>query len=85
MTSLELLNTILIIFVQNYNKVYTLEELTKIVSRNLNGYSLSAGQVSADMIYQAKVLEVLICLADINIIILNTATDESYFNMSIAN
>lgn len=60
---------ILKILAQNYNKTYSLEDLTSIIMLTDNTCS--------EVECQAKVLDVLIQLDDDELIVLNPETDES--------
>ncbi|ABQ07353.1 hypothetical protein [Flavobacterium johnsoniae] len=66
---LALSDEILKILAQNYNKTYSLEDLTSIIMLTDNTCS--------EVECQAKVLDVLIQLDDDELIVLNPETDES--------
>lgn len=73
----DILVKILKILTQNYNKNYTLAELTNAVAPICN--------LSDERKNQAKVLEVLILLNDINLVILNSDSDMSSFYINSIN
>lgn len=75
--SLKLNNKIFCTLAQNYNKSFTLEELTKIVSSHFDLANSYSEDLSLEREKQAKVLDALIFLADNGLIFLNPLTDES--------
>lgn len=76
-TSFNILVETLKILTQNYNKSYTLVELTIAVAPN--------SYLSDERISQARVLETLLLLNDMNLVVLNLDTDESSFNINRIN
>jgi hypothetical protein len=73
----ELFDVVLKILGQNYNKTYTLEELT-VVAIPGNGL---LSTVSTEREHQAKVLDTLLMLESEGLITLNQLTDESCINL----
>ena len=76
-TSLQLNIKIFRSLAQNYNKSFTLEELTKMVNLNSNFMDSNNEPVALERENQAKVLEALLFLADHGLIFLNPLTDQS--------
>lgn len=76
-TSLQLNTKIFRSLAQNYNKSFTLEELTKMVNLNSNFMDSNNEPVALERENQAKVLEALLFLADHGLIFLNPLTDQS--------
>ncbi|WP_337967184.1 hypothetical protein [uncultured Flavobacterium sp.] len=76
-TSFNILVETLKILTQNYNKSYTLVELTIAVA--------PSSYLSNERINQARVLETLILLHKMNLVVLNSVTDESSFNIDKIN
>jgi methyltransferase-like protein len=73
-TSSVILDKILLILAENYNKSCTLEELTMLLNPVLNA---SQDNTSAEKENQASILDILIYLNDEGYISLNPDTDES--------
>lgn len=80
--SLKLNKKILCTLVQNYDKSFTLEELTKIISPLFDLMNIDNGNLSVERENQATVLDALIFLADNGLIFLNPITDESSIKIS---
>lgn len=76
-TSFNILVETLKILTHNYNKSYTLVELTIAVAPD--------SYLSNERINQARVLETLILLNKMNLVVLNSDTDESSFNIDKIN
>lgn len=81
--SLELNKKVFCILIQNYNKSFTLEELTKIVNPYFDLMNTDNENLSVERENQAKVLDALIFLADNGLIFLNPHTDESSLKISL--
>lgn len=75
-TLIEVSDKILYCLTQNYNKSYALEELTRII------FPFSNSNLSVERENQTKVMDALIYLADNDLIILNSLTDESSIKIS---
>lgn len=76
-TSLKLNSEIFRSLAQNYNKSFTLEELTELVSPCFNLSNRNNQNRALERESQAKVLEALLFLADHGLILLNPLTDQS--------
>lgn len=75
---LKLNNKILLNLAQNYNKSFTLEQLTKIVNPHYDFINSSNNaNIALVIAHPAEVLETLIFLADHGLIVLNPLTDQS--------
>ncbi|MFH6957316.1 hypothetical protein ACHRV1_07915 [Flavobacterium aquidurense] len=79
---LELNKKVFCILIQNYNKSFTLEELTKIVSPYFDLMNNDNENLFVERENQANVLDALIFLADNGLIFLNPHTDESSIKIS---
>lgn len=76
--SSELFKKIHKVLAQNYNKTYTLEELTNIITMPYtNPYIYKDNKMENQRENQAKVLDILILLETEGLITLNSSTDES--------
>ena len=75
--SLVLRGMILEVLTENYNRSYTLEELSEIIIPASHCMTLVDDAVSSEKVNQALVLEALLYLADNNLIILDDLTDQS--------
>lgn len=73
----ELFGKVLRILAQNFNKSFTLEELTSIVFPAYSNYDRILDTISIDREFQSKVLDTLILLERQGLINLNSLTDES--------
>lgn len=80
--SLKLNKKILSTLIQNYDKSFTLEELTKIISPLFDLMNIDNGSLFVERENQATVLDALIFLADNDLIFLNPLTDESSIKIS---
>ncbi|MWB93052.1 hypothetical protein GON26_01645 [Flavobacterium sp. GA093] len=80
--SLKLNNKILCTLTQNYDKSFTLEELTKTVLPHFERMNINNENLSLEREKQANVLDALIFLADNGLIFLNPLTDESSIKIS---
>lgn len=80
--SLKLNNKIFCTLAQNYNKSFTLEELTKTILPHFDMMNINNENLCLEREKQAKVLDALIFLADNGLIFLNPLTDESSIKIS---
>jgi hypothetical protein len=83
--SLNLSDRILKVLQKNYNKIYTLEELTKIVIPLSDFNYENQRDLDSEKAIESEILDALIILADNNLILLNELTDESLIKISTAN
>jgi hypothetical protein len=73
----ELFGKVLLILARNFNKIFTLEELTIIVFPVNSNYYTILRTISIEREFQSKVLDALISLQSQGLINLNSVTDES--------